>query len=70
MYILSSTYLNMNDLAADTSRVLKENYPDYIIKNNDGIVTAKKKIKAVKKIEIKKDSGSSWFDFLNIYNYF
>ena len=70
MLMESYTYLNMNDLAADTSRVLKENYPDYIIKNNDGIVTAKKKIKAVKKIEIKKDSGSSWFDFLNIYNYF
>ena len=68
--IESYTYLKMNDLAADTSRVLKENYPDYMITSKNGIVTAKKKITAVKKIEIKKDDSSSWFDFLNIYNYF
>ncbi len=70
MLIESYTYLKMNDLAADTSRVLKENYPDYIITSRNGIVTAKKNIKAAKKIEIEKDNGSSWFDFLNIYNYF
>ena len=70
MLIESYTYLKMNDLAVDTSRVLKENYPDYMITSKNGIVTAKKKIKAVKKIEIKKDDSSSWFDFLNIYNYF
>jgi outer membrane protein assembly factor BamD len=70
MLIESYTYLKMNDLAADTSRVLKENYPDYIITSKNGIVTAKKNIKAAKKIEIEKDNGSSWFSFLNIYNYF
>ena len=70
MLIESYTYLKMNDLAVDTSRVLKENYPDYMITSKNGIVTAKKNIKAVKKIEIKKDDSSSWFDFLNIYNYF
>jgi len=70
MLIESYTYLKMNDLAADTSRVLKENYPDYMITSKNGIVTAKKKIKVVKKIEIKKDDSLSWFDFLNIYNYF
>ena len=70
MLIESYTYLKMNDLAVDTSRVLKENYPDYMITSKNGIVTAKKKIKAVKKIEIKKDDSSNWFDFLNIYNYF
>ena len=70
MLIESYTYLKMNDLAADTSRVLKENYPDYIITSKNGIVTAKKNIKVAKKIEIEKDNGSSWFDFLNIYNYF
>jgi len=70
MLIESYTYLKMDDLAADTSRVLKENYPDYMITSKNGIVTAKKKIKAVKKIGIKKDDSSSWFDFLNIYNYF
>ena len=68
--IESYTYLKMNDLAADTSRVLKENYPDYIITSKNGIVTAKKNIKVAKKIEIEKDNSSSWFDFLNIYNYF
>ncbi|MDB4089865.1 outer membrane protein assembly factor BamD, partial [Gammaproteobacteria bacterium] len=50
MLIESYTYLKMNDLAADTSRVLKENYPDYIITSKNGIVTAKKNIKAAKKI--------------------
>tara|TARA_B100000768_G_C11242063_1_gene360007 strand:- start:242 stop:1117 length:876 start_codon:yes stop_codon:yes gene_type:complete len=70
MLIESYTYLKMNDLAADTSRVLKENYPDYMITSKNGIVTAKKKIKVAKKIEIKKDDSLSWFDFLNIYNYF
>tara|TARA_B100000767_G_scaffold245581_1_gene244588 strand:- start:1108 stop:1983 length:876 start_codon:yes stop_codon:yes gene_type:complete len=70
MLIESYTYLKMNDLAADTSRVLKENYPDYMITSKNGIVTAKKKIKVAKKIEIKEDDSLSWFDFLNIYNYF
>ena len=70
MLIESYTYLKMNDLAADTSRVLKENYPDYMITSKNGIVTAKKKIEVAKKIEIKKDDSLSWFDFLNIYNYF
>ena len=70
MLIESYTYLKMNDLAVDTSRVLKENYPDYMITSKNGIVTAKKKIKVAKKIEIKKDDSLSWFDFLNIYNYF
>ena len=68
--IKSYTYLKMNDLAADAARVLKENYPDYTVMNKNGIVTVKKKIKVVKKIETQKDNGSSWFDFLNIYNYF
>jgi len=68
--IESYKYLKMNDLATDTARVLKENYPDYTVMNKNGIVTVKKKIKVVKKIETQKDNGSSWFDFLNIYNYF
>ena len=69
--IKSYNYLQMNDLAADTIRVLKENYPDYVVVNKNGVVTAvKKNIKVVKKIETQKDDESSWFDFLNIYNYF
>ena len=67
----SYKYLQMHDLASDTARVLKENYPNYKIINKNGIVTAtKKKIKVVKKIEVQKDGESNWYDFLNIYNYF
>ena len=67
----SYNYLNMNDLASDIARVLKENYPDYMIVNKNGIIVAtKNKIKVAKKIEVQKDDESSWFDFLNIYNYF
>ena len=69
--IESYTYLKMDDLAADTARVLKENYPNYVIVNKNGVTTAtKKKVKVVKKIEPEKDDESSWFNFLNIYNYF
>ena len=67
----SYKYLKMHDLASDTARVLKENYPNYEIINKNEIVTAtKKKIKEVKKTEAQKDDESSWYDFLNIYNYF
>jgi len=69
--IESYKYLQMNDLASDTARVLKENYPNYTIVNKNGIVTAtKKEVKVVKTIEAQKDDESSWFNFLNIYNYF
>ena len=69
--IESYKYLKMNDLASDTARVLKENYPNYTIVNKNGVITAiKKKIKVAKEIEAQKDDGSSWFNFLNIYNYF
>ena len=69
--IESYKYLQMNDLASDTARVLKENYPNYTIVNKNGIVTAtKKEVKVVKAIEAQKDDESSWFNFLNIYNYF
>jgi len=69
--IESYKYLKMNDLASDTARVLKENYPNYTIVNKNGVITAiKKKIKVAKEIEAPKDDGSSWFNFLNIYNYF
>ena len=69
--INSYKYLQMNDLASDTARVLKENYPNYTIVNQNGVVTAiKKKVKVAKKVETQKDDESSWFNFLNIYNYF
>ena len=66
----SYNYLNMNDLAIDSARVLKENYPEYTITNKNGIIITKKVVKVAKKEGIKKDKSSSWFDFLNIYNYF
>jgi outer membrane protein assembly factor BamD len=69
--IESYKYLKMNDLASDTARVLKENYPNYMIVNKNGVITAiKKKIKVAKEIKAQKDDASSWFNFLNIYNYF
>ena len=69
--IKSYNYLKMHDLASDAARVLKENYPNYVVANKNGITTAtKKKIKVVKRIDSQKDDGESWFDFLNIYNYF
>ena len=68
--IESYNYLNMNDLAIDSARVLKENYPEYTITNKNGIIITKKVVKVAKKEGIKKDKSSSWLDFLNIYNYF
>ncbi|MBT3697531.1 MAG: outer membrane protein assembly factor BamD [Gammaproteobacteria bacterium] len=63
-------YLGMNDLASDTARVLKENYPDYRIENRNGVIIAEKEIKIEKKVVMEKSDSSSWFRFLNIYNYF
>ena len=69
--IKSYNYLKMHDLASDAARVLKENYPNYVVANKNGITTAtKKKVKVVSRIDSQKDDGESWFDFLNIYNYF
>ena len=66
----SYNYLNMNDLASDTARVLKENYPDYKIENKNGIIIAKKPIEIEKKMIVQEGGWLSWFRFLNIYNYF
>lgn len=69
--IESYKYLKMYGLASDAARVLKENYPDYQIVNKNGVVMAiKNKIKVAKKTEAQKANRASWFDFLNIYNYF
>ena len=69
--IQSYKYLGMHSLASDTARVLKGNYPNYEVVNKNGITTViNKKTEVVKKIEVQKDNESSWFDFLNIYNYF
>ena len=66
----SYNYLNMNDLASDIARVLKENYPDYKIENKNGIIIAEKPIQIEKKMVVQESDWSSWFRFLNIYNYF
>lgn len=66
----SYNYLNMNDLALDAARVLKENYPEYIITNKDDVMVTKKIDKITKREGVGKSDSSSWFDFLNIYNYF
>ena len=66
----SYNYLNMNDLASDTARVLKENYSDYKIENKNGIIIAKKPIEIEKKVVVQDSDWLSWFKFLNIYNYF
>ena len=66
----SYNYLNMNDLASDIARVLKENYPDYKIENKNGIIIAKKPIEIEKKVVVQDSDWLSWFKFLNIYNYF
>ena len=66
----SYNYLNMNDLASDIARVLKENYPDYKIENKNGIIIAKKPIEIEKKVVVQESDWLSWFKFLNIYNYF
>jgi outer membrane protein assembly factor BamD len=71
--INSYNNLKMKDLAYDTSRVLKENYPEYTISE-----TKNNYIKVYKKIESFdmdakdkpiKDNGS-WFSYFNIFNYF
>ena len=63
----------MKDLAYDTSRVLKENYPEYTItetKNN--FIKAYKENESLE-IDSKDKSmqnNGSWFSYFNIFNYF
>lgn len=71
--INSYNNLKMKDLAYDTSRVLKENYPEYTItetKNN--FIKAHKKMESLDmdaKDKPMKDDGS-WFSYFNIFSYF
>ena len=54
--IKSYNYLKMHDLASDAARVLKENYPNYVVANKNGITTAtKQKVKVAKRIDSQKD---------------
>ena len=71
--INSYNNLKMKDLAYDTSRVLKENYPEYTItetKNN--FIKAYKENKPLE-IDTKDKSiqeNGTWFSYFNIFNYF
>ena len=71
--INSYNNLKMKDLAYDTSRVLKENYPEYTItetKNN--FIKAHKKMESLDmdaKDKPMKDDVS-WFSYFNIFSYF
>ena len=71
--INSYNNLKMKDLAYDTSRVLKENYPEYTItetKNN--FIKAYKQVESLDidaKDKPMEDNGS-WFSYFNIFTYF
>ena len=63
----------MKDLAYDTSRVLKENYPEYtIIETKNNFIKAYKENKPLE-IDAKDKSiqeNGTWFSYFNIFNYF
>ena len=71
--INSYNNLKMKDLAYDTSRVLKENYPEYtIIETKNNFIKVYKKNESLDmsaKDKPMKDNGS-WFSYFNIFNYF
>ena len=71
--INSYNNLKMKDLAYDTSRVLKENYPEYTItETNNNFIKVYKKMESLDmdaKDKPIKDNGS-WFSYFNIFNYF
>ena len=66
--------LKMTDLAYDTSRVLKENYSDYIIiKKKDSTIEVNKKTQDLKKMQDKKTSDTkqrTWYSYFNPFSYF
>jgi len=71
--INSYNNLKMKDLAYDTSRVLKENYPEYtIIETKNNFIKAYKENKPLE-IDAKDKSiqeNGTWFSYFNIFNYF
>ena len=71
--INSYNNLKMKDLAYDTSRVLKENYPEYTItETNNNFIKVYKKMESLDmgaKDKPMKDNRS-WFSYFNIFNYF
>ncbi len=66
--------LKMTDLAFDASRVLKENYPQYIItKRDNSTIKVSKKIsvsdRKLKKEELEANERS-WYSYFNPFSYF
>ena len=74
LVILVKNYndLKLYDLAYDSARVLKKNFPDYRIINKDRQVLVIKDIKIKVEDEISEDieNDSSWLDKLNPLNWF
>ena len=71
LLIMINSYnnLKMDDLAFDASRVLKKNYPEYIItKTKNNIIEAKKIVKVLDNET--KVSNKSWYSYFNIFSYF
>jgi hypothetical protein len=62
--------MEMFDLAYDTARVLKKNYPDYkIVKNSNKSISILEPIKKnVKKENNENKNEESWWGFLNIFS--
>ena len=74
LVILVKNYndLKLYDLAYDSARVLKKNFPDYRIIKKDGQVSVIKDEKIKVEDEVSKDieNDSSWLDKLNPLNWF
>ena len=74
LVILVKNYndLKLYDLAYDSARVLKKNYPDYqIIKKDDQVtVIRNKKIKVEDEVSKDIENDSSWLNKLNPLNWF
>ena len=74
LVILVKNYndLKLYDLAYDSARVLKKNFPDYQIIKKDGQVSVIKDKKIKVEDEVSEDikNDSSWFNKLNPLNWF
>ena len=74
LVILVKNYneLKLYDLAYDSARVLKKNFPDYRIIKKDGQVSVikDKKIKVEDEISADIENDSSWLNKLNPFNWF
>ncbi len=65
--------LQIYDLAYDSARVLKKNYPVYIVeqKNNESeVIISKPEIRLTEnKLETENKESSYWSDFLSIFSW-